>query len=345
MLPAWLALLFCGAAPALAQRTDTAASAPAPVFTRGDAAAAAGIVVATAAIHPLDERIALSLQRPELQHNTSLRRTATVFRLWGRPGVLILGGTFYVLGRVSHSHDLAAAGLHSTEAIVLAEVAGGLLKWTTGRARPFAVGDTIPGDFQFLRGVRKGYDYSSFPSGHTIAGFAAAAALTSDASRSWPHSGWIIGPILYGSAGLVGLSRMYDNQHWASDVVLGAGLGTLAGIMVAQYTHNHSRNKIDRWLLSGTITPSVWWRTPTRVLHPAGLARTQSTVGQASLIGHDRVHAMRRLVELHRALGGSGDARVQQRSPLGQFANSSSRSRSVARNSAAAIARYPISVG
>jgi membrane-associated phospholipid phosphatase len=256
LLPVWLALLLCSAAPALAQRTDSAASASAPVFTRGDAVAAAGIIVATAAIHPLDERIALSLQRPELQHNTFLRRTATGFRLWGSPGVLILGGTFYVVGRVSHAHGLAAAGLHGTEAIVLAEAAGGLLKWTTGRARPFAVGDTVPGDFQFLRGVRRGYAYSSFPSGHTIAGFAAAAAFTSEASRSWPHSGWIIGSILYGSAGLVGLSRMYDNQHWASDVVFGAGLGTLAGITVVQYTHNHTHNRIDRWLLSGTITPA-----------------------------------------------------------------------------------------
>jgi membrane-associated phospholipid phosphatase len=131
-----------------------------------------------------------------------------------------------------------------------------LIKWTTGRARPFEVGDSLPHDFQFLRGMRKGYAYSSFPSGHTIAGFAAAAVFTSEASRSWPHSGWIVGPVLYGSASLVGLSRMYDNQHWASDVVLGAGLGTFVGIKVVQYAHNHPRNRLDRWLLSATITPA-----------------------------------------------------------------------------------------
>jgi membrane-associated phospholipid phosphatase len=255
-LTAWLVLLVYSAAPSLAQSTDSAAHAPASVFTRGDAVAAAGIAVATVAVHPFDERIALSLQRPALQNNTGLRRTATAFRLLGSPGVLILSGTFYVVGRVSNTRGLAAAGLHSTEAIVLAEVAGGLLKWTTGRARPFVAGDTLPSDFQFLRGVRKGYAYSSFPSGHTIAGFAAAAALTSEASRSWTHSGWLVGPVLYGSAGMVGLSRMYNDQHWASDVVFGAGLGTLAGITVVRYAHNHSRNRIDRWLLSGTITPT-----------------------------------------------------------------------------------------
>jgi membrane-associated phospholipid phosphatase len=55
---------------------------------------------------------------------------------------------------------------------------------------------------------------------------------------------------------MVGLSRMYNNQHWASDVVFGAGLGTFAGITVVRYTHDHARNRIDRWLLSGAITPA-----------------------------------------------------------------------------------------
>jgi membrane-associated phospholipid phosphatase len=252
---AWVALLLSSAAPLSAQQLDSSAAAP-PLFTRGDAVAAAGVTAATAAFLPLDERIARSLQRPVLQNNRALRRTATGFRLLGSPGVLLMSGTFYVAGRVSHTRGLAAAGLHGAEAIVLAEVAGGLIKWTSGRARPFAVGDSLPHEFQFLRGMRKGYDYSSFPSGHTIAGFAAAAAFTSEAARSWPHSGWLIGPVLYGSASLVGLSRMYNDQHWASDVVFGAGLGTFVGIKVDQYTHNHSRNRLDRWLLSATITPA-----------------------------------------------------------------------------------------
>ena len=255
-ISARIALGLCSAAPLLAQQQDSSASAHRAVFTRGDVVAAAGIVVATVAIHPFDERIALGLQRPALQKDAGLQHTATAFRLLGSPGVLLLGGTFYVVGRVTHTRGLAAAGLHSTEAIVLAEVAGGLLKWTTGRARPFTVGDTLPGDFQFLRGVRNGYAYSSFPSVHTIAAFASAAALTSEASRSWAHSGWLIGPVLYGSASMVGPSRMYNDQHWASDVVFGAGLGTIAGITVVRYTHGHARNRVDRWLLSGTITPT-----------------------------------------------------------------------------------------
>ena len=255
-MSARIALVLSIAAPALAQRTDSTADATSAVFTRGDAVAGAAIAAATVAIHPFDERIARSLQRPALQSNANLQRTAKVFRLLGSPGVLIISGTFYVAGRATHSRGLAATGLHSAEAIFLGEVAGGLLKWTTGRARPFAVGDTLPSDFEFLRGVRRGYAYSSFPSGHTIAGFAAAAAITREASRSWPHSGWLIGPVLYGSAGMVGLSRMFNDQHWASDVLMGAGIGTFAGLKVVQYAHDRPRNRVDRWLLSVTITPS-----------------------------------------------------------------------------------------
>src|SRR6185312_10990055 len=106
LLVAWFGVLLSGAGPALAQGTDSSAGTPAGVFARGDAVAAVGIVAATAAIHPFDERIALSLQRPSLQNRPGLQHTATAFRLLGSPGVLLLGGTFYVVGRVTHTRGL-----------------------------------------------------------------------------------------------------------------------------------------------------------------------------------------------------------------------------------------------
>src|SRR5437016_2629934 len=81
----------------------------------------------------------------------------------------------------------------------------------------------------YLRGF-KGTDFTSFPSGHTTAAFAAAAAVSSETSEWWPRSRWIIGPIVYAGATLVGVSRMYDDKHWASDVAMGAAIGTFAGL-------------------------------------------------------------------------------------------------------------------
>ena len=55
----------------------------------------------------------------------------------------------------------------------------------------------------------------------------------------------------YAGATLVGVSRMYNNMHWASDVIGGAAVGTLFGLKVVKYSHSHPGNRIDRALLKG----------------------------------------------------------------------------------------------
>jgi membrane-associated phospholipid phosphatase len=116
-------------------------------------------------------------------------------------------------------------------------------------------GSFNPHDFKLFRGWGKG-EYQSFPSGHTVAAFAAASAVSNETSRWWPQTRWIIGPAMYGGATLVGLSRMYNNKHWASDVLIGAAIGTFAGNKVVRYHHSHPGNRIDKWLLSASVTPT-----------------------------------------------------------------------------------------
>jgi hypothetical protein len=60
---------------------------------------------------------------------------------------------------------------------------------------------------------------------------------------------------MYGGATLVGLSRMYHNKHWASDVALGAAIGTFSGLKVVRYSHTHPDNKVDRVMLHAVIAP------------------------------------------------------------------------------------------
>jgi len=57
--------------------------------------------------------------------------------------------------------------------------------------------------------------------------------------------------VFYGGATLMGLSRIYNNQHWASDVLGGAAIGTLIGVKVVKYTHSHPGNPIDNNLIKG----------------------------------------------------------------------------------------------
>jgi hypothetical protein len=39
---------------------------------------------------------------------------------------------------------------------------------------------------------------------------------------------------------------MYNDKHWASDVALGAAIGTLSGKLVVRYAHGRPGNLIDR---------------------------------------------------------------------------------------------------
>ncbi|MGV8963271.1 MAG: phosphatase PAP2 family protein [Candidatus Saccharimonadaceae bacterium] len=66
-----------------------------------------------------------------------------------------------------------------------------------------------------------GSSKNSFPSGHTAIAFASAEFLRRE---YWNTSPWI-GVAGYAMATSTGLFRMYNNRHWITDVVAGAGFG------------------------------------------------------------------------------------------------------------------------
>ncbi len=239
-----------------AQPADTTAISTDPLFVRRDAYYAAGFMVATLAAAPLDRHFAARLQRPWVQENRFLSRTAAVFRFVGGPGAYVIGASLYGAGRAFDNERMADLGLHGTEALVIGHLTGLVLKGTFGRARPY-VSEDDPNPFQFKlgRGFLRGEDFRSFPSGHSVGGFAAAAAAVTEAKRWWPEANWAVAPIMYGGAALIGMSRMYNNKHWASDVITGALIGSLAGRKVVRYHHSHPANRIDDWLLAGSISP------------------------------------------------------------------------------------------
>jgi membrane-associated phospholipid phosphatase len=258
--------------PALAQNADSTSSSR-PLFTWRDAVLAGAFAVTARLVHPLDERFRDRLQDSSTQANRKLQTLATFVRTTATPGSYVIGGSMYAVGRIAKNRKLASLGLHGTEALIIGEGVAGVVKVVVGRQRP-SVTPGDPNNYQFMRGLTGGDQYRSFPSGHTVSAFAAAAAVTAETSRNAPNTTWIVAPILYGGAALVGVSRMYNNRHWASDVIIGAGIGTFAGLKVVRFNDSHTGNRVDRFFLTGSLIPE-----------PDGTHALRLSVLPASLLG------------------------------------------------------------
>jgi membrane-associated phospholipid phosphatase len=249
-----LLLALAGAPLPAAAQADTVGS-PSSLFTYRDAVLAGSVVFATLIARPFDDHFAARLQDSSTQANRKLQGLATFVRTVAAPGSYYIGGTMYAVGRLSKNEKLADLGWHGTEALIVGELTAVVLKGIIGRQRPY-VRPRDSNSYKLLRGFGGGDRFRSLPSGHATSAFAAAAAVTSETSRWWPESRWIIGPVLYTGAALTGVSRMYNNRHWASDVLVGAGIGTFAGLKVVRYHHTHPGNRLDRWMLAGSLSPT-----------------------------------------------------------------------------------------
>ena len=251
-----LELLLALCAPSLdAQAASKDTSARGALFTRSSAWIAGGTVVGTAALMIADPGITEEFDDPGPQRSRVLQGAARDFDWIGDPGTVILAAAMYGSGRLTHHAALAELGLRSAEALAISGAATALIKGVAGRDRPF-LNDRDADDFRVGAGFSGG-GHTSFPSGHATAAFAVASVVASESSFRWPHSSHVIQPVVYGLATSVALARVYGEHHWASDVVAGAGIGTLTGLSVVRYHRIHPHSRLDRWLLSARVLPTA----------------------------------------------------------------------------------------
>ena len=242
-----------------------------PLFQKRDAILGLGAAVLTAATMSIDGPVARDLQRQSVQRNGSLKTTANTFSAVGFPGSVVLSASTYFIGLGEHSRPLASFGMHTGEAIVLGGVLAEGMGVVIGRARPQRdVSDHD--DFVFGKGFSND-DFTSFPSAHTTVAFAAATAVSREVERSWHAAGKFVTPISYSAATLVGLSRMYKNKHWASDVVGSAGLGIYSAVLFDRYNAAHPDNIFERTFLPKSIAPRRGGVTLLWSIYPGGRRR------------------------------------------------------------------------
>ena len=265
---AWISLaaVVIAAAPVSLHAQDSTQVAPdsatirkhKKLFTHRDVVMAGVWAGTTILLTPLDKHLAHELQDPSVQANKFLGTVSKRVEYIASPGAYFIGGSLYVVGRLARQPRIADLGWHGTEAVLMGELTSYLIKGTVGRARPFVTIDD-PDDFKFGGGFGK-HASTSFPSGHSTASFAFATLVTLETHHWKPSSTWYVAPVMFGGATLVGLARLYSNAHWASDVVMGAGVGTFTALEVYRYNHVTSRhNRVNRWLLSAvpSVSPNV----------------------------------------------------------------------------------------
>jgi membrane-associated phospholipid phosphatase len=196
-----------------------------------------------------DARIARRLQSDRYQRNDTYQDIARYASKVNEKSLFAAGIVTYGVARLAHApRTTTDIALHTTESIFIASATATVVRGILGRSRPFVTADSDAYDYRPGKGFRE-LKYRAYPSIHAAASFATAAALTAETARHSRRAAWVVGPIGYAIAATPGLSRMFADKHWASDVFMGSALGAAAGWATTRYNHHRPDNRLDRALL------------------------------------------------------------------------------------------------
>ncbi|MDD5362145.1 MAG: phosphatase PAP2 family protein [Ignavibacteria bacterium] len=203
---------------------------------------AGGVMITTgllASDHYMDNRV----RNLKTNHNWINNTSPVVTEFGGEYGILLAGaftGGSIILG--------SGKGIETSVMLFESLISSGL--WTrvgkliTGRERPSATYNR--------RGTGSGHwsgpikqlknpnnqsvsSFDAFPSGHTATIFSIATVFAEQYKDN------LIVPIIsYSFASLVGVTRMIEHTHWASDVFVGAVIGYLCGQSTVRFNHKQT---------------------------------------------------------------------------------------------------------
>jgi membrane-associated phospholipid phosphatase len=195
----------------------------------------------------IDRATQHALQATSLQQDRVAHSTAVAFNWWGGPGVVWFAAVLWLGARALRRSRMAEFGLRASESIAVSSAISGIAKGLAGRARPFLTPGE-PWHWDFAHGWIDAR-YFSMPSGHTTAAFAFAAATSVIATRLPLPARAGVSFVGFTGAVLVAFARMYLDQHWATDVLAGALLGSSIGFALVAWHARHPGSAFDRLLL------------------------------------------------------------------------------------------------
>lgn len=137
-------------------------------------------------------------------------------RIWGEPyATLAIGSGFYIHGLATENNANKKIGFEIAESAFFTSIITLLLKYGLGRERPRENGDP----FSFHPFSFNSDNFLSLNSGHTALAFSLSTVLAKNTENNYLKA------IFYFPAIMTAFSRVYQNHHWTSDVILGGIIG------------------------------------------------------------------------------------------------------------------------
>ena len=158
-------------------------------------------------------------------------------RIWGEPlTTLALGSLFYIHGSAAENSANKKLGFEIGEAAFYSTLVTMVLKFGFGRERPRQTSDP----FSFHPFSFDGDEFLSFSSGHTVLAFSMSTVLAKNTNNDFLKIAY------YVPAFLTAFSRVYQNHHWTSDVIMGGFLGyIIADFVTKLHKENRSETNAD----------------------------------------------------------------------------------------------------
>ncbi|MDD5066202.1 MAG: phosphatase PAP2 family protein [bacterium] len=145
------------------------------------------------------------------------------------------GGLNVLSGLVFQSKEWTALGIYLLEGVAVSGIYVSVVKAVFGRERPYVKHD--PYHFRPFSFKESSF---SFYSGHTTEVFTAASVVAHYFRNPY------ISIFVYSLASLTGLERIYNNKHWASDVLVGGITGVLIGRKIITLNKDYPQLRLDK---------------------------------------------------------------------------------------------------
>lgn len=177
------------------------------------------VALATGAAIVTDNRVMVTV----VSHDPSFNNTSINVSNGLVGGFIATPLALFAAGQIRHDEHARETGILGSEALADGFVVSQVIKLVSWRVRP-SIEKARGQFFQSSAGID-----GSFFSMHTTLAFSAASAIASEYHSPWLHIA------AYSGASAVGITRILGQEHFPSDVLVGATTGWLIGHYVVKH--------------------------------------------------------------------------------------------------------------